>query len=42
MFYSLHEFMLRAENITYLFLAIYLIGVVVFWQYLTQKDKDEE
>jgi len=42
MFYSLHEFMLRAENFTYLFLAIYLIAVDLFWQYLTQKEKDEE
>ena len=42
MIYTLQDFMLHTENNTYVILAIYLICVVVFWQFLTRKDKDED
>ncbi len=42
MIYTLQDFMLHTENTTYVILAIYLICVVGFWQFLTKKEKDEE
>jgi len=37
-FNTLQEFMLHAESITYIVLALGLVGFVGFWFFLTGKD----
>jgi len=37
---TLHEFMLHTENITYILVVIFLVGITAFWRFLT--DRDEE
>jgi hypothetical protein len=39
---TLHDFMLRTEGITYILIVVALIGFVVFWRFLTDRDKDGE
>ena len=39
-FYSLHDFMLRTENITYLLIVVALIGITGFWLFLSGRDGD--
>ena len=38
LFYTLHEYMLHTENITYIILGGILIGFLLFWRYLTGRD----
>jgi len=40
--YTLHEYMLHTENITYLLIVAALLGVTFFWLFLSQRDNDEE
>jgi len=37
-FHTLHDFMLHTESITYVILAGILIGLLVFWRFLTGRD----
>lgn len=39
-FYSLHDFMLRTESITYLLIVAALIGITGFWLFLSGRDRD--
>ena len=39
--HTLHEFMLHTENISYILVVIYLIGIAAFWRFLTDRDKDQ-
>ena len=38
MFYSLHDFMLRTESITYILIVAALIGITGFWLFLSDSD----
>ena len=38
--HTLHEFMLRAEGITYLVILCGLVGITIFWWFLTERDED--
>ena len=38
--YTLHEFMLRAESITYILILAGLIGITLFCWFLTERDED--
>jgi len=38
--HTLHEFMLRAEGITYLMILAGLVGITIFWWFLTERDED--
>lgn len=38
LFYTLHEYMLHTESITYIVLGGILIGFLLFWRYLTGRD----
>jgi hypothetical protein len=38
--YTLHDFMLHAESITYLLIVAALIGITGFWFFLTGRDQD--
>jgi hypothetical protein len=38
--HTLHEFMLRAESITYILIAVGLIGITIFCWFLTERDED--
>ena len=38
--HTLHEFMLRAESITYILIVVGLIGITLFWGFLTERDED--
>lgn len=37
--HTLHEFMLRAESITYILIVVGLIGITLFWLFLTERDE---
>ena len=39
-FYSLHEFMLRTESITYVLIVVALISITGFWLFLSGRDED--
>lgn len=38
-FYSLHEFMLHTKSIVYIILAGVLVGLPLFWRFLTDHDE---
>ena len=38
--HTLHEFMLRAESITYILILTGLIGITIFWWFLSERDED--
>ena len=42
MIYTLQNFMLHTENVTYIIMGISLIGVLGFWLFLTRTDKDKD
>ncbi len=37
-FYTLQDFMLHTESITYIILGVVLIGILGFWLFLTEYD----
>jgi hypothetical protein len=39
-FYTLQDFMTYTESVTYLLVLATLIGMTVFWWFLTGKDED--
>lgn len=39
-FYTLHEFMLHSESITYLLIVPALLAITLFWCFLAAKDDD--
>lgn len=38
--YTLQDFMLKTESITYIIMGLSLIGVLAFWLFLTENDED--
>jgi len=38
MFYTLQEFMLHAEGVTYLLIAAALVVFAIYWLFLTERD----
>ncbi len=38
--YTLQEFMLHTENITYVLIVAALLGITGFWLFLTERDDD--
>jgi hypothetical protein len=41
-FYTLHDFMLRTESITYLLILAALGGFIFFWRFLSERDDARE
>ena len=39
-FYTLQDFMTHTESVTYLLVIATLIGMTIFWWFLTGKDED--
>ncbi|ABW68057.1 MAG: hypothetical protein SWC96_00110 [Thermodesulfobacteriota bacterium] len=39
--HTLHEFMLKTESITYILIVFGLIGITLFWRFLTERDDGE-
>jgi hypothetical protein len=39
-FYTLQDFMTHTEGVTYLLVIATLVGMTVFWWFLTGKDED--
>jgi hypothetical protein len=39
-FYTLQDFMSHTESVTYLLVLATLVGMTVFWWFLTGKDED--
>ena len=40
--HTLHEFMLHTESITYIIIVGALIGITLFYRFLTDRDEDNE
>jgi hypothetical protein len=40
-YYTLHDFMAHTKNISYILLALSLIGLTVFWCFLVGEDEDD-
>ena len=38
--YTLQDFMLRTESITYILIVLALIGITGFWVFLSDRDED--
>lgn len=38
-FHTLQEFMLHTKNIVYLLMAAGLVGLPLFWRFLTERDE---
>jgi hypothetical protein len=41
-FYTLQDFMLHTESITYIIIVAALIGITFFYRFLTDRDDDEK
>ncbi len=39
-FYTLQDFLIHTESVTYLLVIATLIGMTLFWLFLTGKDED--
>ena len=39
-FYSLQNFMTHTKSVTYVLIAAALVGMTVFWYFLTGRDDD--
>ncbi len=39
-FYTLQQFMLHSETITYIIMGVFLLCIPVFWSFLTERDDD--
>jgi hypothetical protein len=37
-FYTLHDFMLRTESLTYIMIVAALCGFIFFWRFLSERD----
>jgi len=40
-FYTLHDFLLHSESITYILMLLSLLGILGFWFFLTARDEDK-
>jgi len=40
-FYTLHNFLLHTESITYILMLASLLGILGFWIFLTARDEDQ-
>jgi hypothetical protein len=40
-YYTLHDFMAHTKNISYILLALSLIGLAGFWCFLVGEDEDD-
>jgi hypothetical protein len=38
--YTLHDYMLRTESITYLLIVVVLVGFPIFWKFLSEREDD--
>jgi hypothetical protein len=38
--YTLHDFLLRTESITYFLMLVSLLSILGFWLYLSGRDED--
>ena len=36
--YTLHDFMLRTEGVTYIMIVAALCGFIFFWRFLSERD----
>ncbi len=41
MFYTLHDFMLHAESVTYIIMGISLFSILGFYLFLTERDDED-
>jgi len=39
--YTLHDFMMHTDSITYVIIVAALIGITFFYRFLTERDDDE-
>ena len=39
-FYTLQEFMAHTKGITYLLIVAILVGMLLFWNFLVERDED--
>jgi len=39
-FYTLQEFMIHTENISYIIMGVSLISITLFWIFLSGRDED--
>jgi hypothetical protein len=40
-FYTLHNYLLHAESVTYILMLASLLGILGFWFFLTSRDDDQ-
>lgn len=40
--HTLHEYMLHTESITYIIIVGALVGIALFYRFLTDRDEDNE
>jgi len=40
--YTLHDFMLRTESLTYILIVAALCGFIFFWRFLSERDDGRE
>lgn len=38
--HTLHEFMLSTKNVVYILIVGVLVGYVVFWRFLSERDEE--
>jgi len=40
--YTLHDFMLRTESLTYIMVVVALCGFIFFWRFLSERDDSRD
>jgi len=39
LFYTLHDFLLHSKSITYMLMGVILVGLLLFWLFLSGRDE---
>ena len=39
LFYTMHDFLLHSKSITYILMGVILVGLLLFWLFLSGRDE---
>jgi len=39
LFYTMHDFLLHSKSITYMLMGVILVGMLLFWLFLSGRDE---
>jgi hypothetical protein len=42
LFYTMHDFLLHSKSITYILMGVILVGLLLFWLFLSGRDEKKQ